>query len=129
MSGLLPSVEVWAPGDNSGEDGAAPIQCSLPDMNKGRYYHTVTAEGREALVCGNTQARERKCEHWTGSRWEMLDTRFSEIYRIQGAAWREKSTGLTYLVGGIISREGPNFHSEKTFIKNVETVSNHRCTS
>ena len=115
----LSSAEVWAPGG----DGAAFLCCNLPSMNKKRGEHTLTTGGgAPPLVCGGSGSSEGKsplgwvgkfptppgetptgeshpgetCEQLTGSGWELLDGRITSRGH---SAWRDPSTGTTYLLG------------------------------
>ena len=91
------SAEVWAPA----VDGAGTFHCNLPSMKNARYYHTLTTRGGGApLVCGGGDEDSQKtCEQWTGSRWQELPARLS-VQREDHSAWRDPTTGTTYLVGG-----------------------------
>ena len=93
-------AEVWAPG----EDGAAPLQCELKSMKmkRDRQFHTLSlGSGAVPFACGGTGVEDSKtCEWWTGSGWQKLSTRLS-VNRTFHSAWRDPTTGTTYLMGGL----------------------------
>ena len=98
------TAEVWAPEMN----GAKHLHCNIPSMNEARFQHTVLGGDSVApLVCGGVDgdadagSRSKTCEQYnsTSNSWQELDDFKLKIERYGHSAWRDNTTGITYLIG------------------------------
>ena len=82
-------------------------------MKRNRHFHTLSlGSGAVPFACGGTGVDSKKtCEWWTGSGWQELSTRLS-VNKAYHSAWRDPTTGTTYLMGG---------HYDATSIDTVST--------